>query len=74
MDRKKLERHGRKLFALGTGIKIAEQVGLKPSFISQIKSGRAYLPAKHIPQLIAVYGDKGIDADYLMKLTKDGGL
>ena len=74
MDRKKLERHGRKLFALDTGIKIAEQVGLKPSFISQIKSGRAYLPAKHIPRLVEVYSDNGISADYLTKLTKDGGL
>ena len=74
MNRKKLERHGRKLFALDTGIKIAEQVGLKPSFISNIKSGRAYLPAKHIQRLVDIYGDKGIDADYLTKLTKDGGL
>jgi len=74
MNHKKLERHGRKLFALDTGIKIAGKLGLKPSFVSQIKSGRAYLPSKYIPVLVELYGEKGIDENYLIKLTKDGGL
>ena len=74
MDTKKLERHGRKLFALDPGVKIAEQLGLKPPFISRIKGGRAYLPAKYIHALVELYGEKGIDEDYLMRLTKDGGL
>jgi len=74
MNRKKLAQHGRKLFALDTGIKMAEQIGIGCSFLSQIKQGRAYLPAKHIDSLLAIYGDKGIDREYLFILTKDGGL
>jgi hypothetical protein len=74
MNSKKLAQHGRKLFAIEPGIKIARKIGLKQSFVSQIKNGRAYLPAKYIPVLVELYGNKGVSEDYLMKLTKDGGL
>lgn len=74
MNHKKLERHGRKLFSLDSGVKIAGALGLKPSFVSRIKGGSAYLPSKYIPALVDLYGNKGIDENYLIKLTKDGGL
>ena len=74
MKSRQLEVHGRKLFKLDTGNKIASVMGCRSPFVSQIKSGRSYLPAKYIPALAAEYGDKGITEEYLIRMTKEGGL
>ena len=74
MKSKQLEMHGRKLFKLDAGNKIADVMGCRHPFLSQIKNGRSYLPAKYIPALVEAYGDKGITEEYLMRMTKKGGL
>ena len=74
MKRKQLVAHGRKLFKLDSNRKMAAVMGCGEPFLSQIKYGRSYLPAKYIPALVEEYGDKGITEDYLFRMTKGGGL